>query len=101
MSSKRKREEIATAQARLNKRTIVIERAVLKQDIKKAPFDFIYQRFQENQWSSLLNTGGKIYPRLVREFYQNLILTCIAKQTPRLESKVRGIKILIDTSLIS
>jgi hypothetical protein len=45
MSNKRKREEIAAAQEHFNKRTIVIERGVLKPDIRVAPFDFIYHRF--------------------------------------------------------
>jgi hypothetical protein len=49
ISNKRKRDEIAAAQERFNKRTIVIERGVLKPDIKVAPFDFIYHRFQENK----------------------------------------------------
>jgi hypothetical protein len=101
MSTKRKREEIVAAQERFNKRTIVIERGVLKPDIKMAPFDFIYHRFQEKQWSSMLNGTGKIYPRLVQEFYKNLEITNISEQYPRLETKVRGVKIQIDTSLIS
>jgi len=41
MSNKRKRDEIAAAQERFNKRTIVIERGVLKPDIRMAPFDFV------------------------------------------------------------
>jgi hypothetical protein len=65
MSTKRKRKEIAATQERFNKRTIVIERGVIKPDIKVAPFDFIYHRFQENQWSCLSNDAGKIYPRHV------------------------------------
>jgi hypothetical protein len=48
MSNKRKRDEIAAAQERFNKRTTVIERGVLKPDIRVAPFDFIYHIFQEN-----------------------------------------------------
>jgi hypothetical protein len=46
---KRSRKEEVVAQERINKRTIVIEREVLKSDIRAAPFDFIYQRFQENK----------------------------------------------------
>jgi hypothetical protein len=76
-SNKRKREEIVVAQECFNKRTIVIDRGVHKPDIKMAPFDFIYHRFQENQQSSMLNAAGKIYPRLVREFYKNLVITDI------------------------
>jgi hypothetical protein len=41
MSNKRKREEIVAAQERFNKRTIVIEREVLKPNIRVAPSDFI------------------------------------------------------------
>jgi len=101
MSNKRKRDEIAAAQERFNKMTIVIERGVLKPDIRVARFDFIYQKFQENQWSSMLNDGGKIYPRLVWEFYKNLVITNLHEQSPSFETKVRSVKIRIDTSLIS
>jgi hypothetical protein len=81
--------------------TIVIERGVLKPDIRVARFDFIYQKFQENQWSSMLNDGGKIYPRLLWEFYKNLVITNLREQSPSFETKVRSVKIHIDTSLIS
>jgi hypothetical protein len=74
-----KREEIAAAQEHFNKRTIVIERGVLKPDIRVAPFDFIYHRFQENLWSSMLNAAGKIYPRLLWEFNKNLVITSISE----------------------
>jgi hypothetical protein len=49
----------------------------------------------------MLNAGGKIYPRLVREFYKNLVITNLPELSPSLETKVRGVKISIDTSLIS
>jgi hypothetical protein len=39
---KRTREEVVVAQERINKRTIVIERAILQSEIKVAPFEFIY-----------------------------------------------------------
>lgn len=81
--------------------TIVIERGVLKPDIRVAHFDFICHRFQENQWSSKLNDEGKIYPRLVWEFYKNLVITNLHEQSPSFETKVRSVKIRIDTSLIS
>jgi hypothetical protein len=88
MSNKRKRDEIATAQECFNKRTIVNERGVLKLDIRVAPFYFIYHIFQENKWPSMLDTGGKIYPRLVQEFYKNLVITNLPKLSPSLETKV-------------
>jgi len=98
MSNKRKRDEIAIAQERFNKMTNVIERGVLKPNIRVAHFDFIYHRFQENQWSSMLNVGGKIFPRLVREFYKNLVITNLHEQSPSFETKVRSVKICIDTN---
>jgi hypothetical protein len=45
---KRSREEVGAAIERINSRTIVIERGVLRPDIKVAPFDFIYHTFHEN-----------------------------------------------------
>jgi hypothetical protein len=68
---KRTREEAVAAIECINSRTIVIERGVLKPDIRVAPFDFIYQIFQENGWLSLFD-AVYIYPRLVYEFYRNL-----------------------------
>lgn len=97
---KRTREEIATAQELINKWTIVIERAVLESDIKVAPFEFIYQRFQENKWLSLFDSAGNIFPRLVREFYKNMKVERIHPETPCFVTKVRGTKIIINTALI-
>jgi len=73
---KRTREEIAAAIERINSRTIVIERWVLKPDIKVAPFDFIYYTFQEIGWLSLFDVVD-IYLRLVYEFYRNLKIVSI------------------------
>jgi len=98
MSNKRKRDEIAIAQERFNKMTNVIERGVLKPNIRVAHFDFIYHRFQENQWSSMLNVGGKIFPKLVWEFYKNLVITNLHEKSPSFETKVRSVKICIDTN---
>jgi hypothetical protein len=50
----RTREEVVAAQEHINKRTIVIERAILQSDIKVASFEFIYQKFQDNKWLSQL-----------------------------------------------
>lgn len=97
---KRSREEVV-AQERINKRAIVIEREVLKSDIRAAPFDFIYQRFQENKWLSLFDLVGKIFPRLVREFYKNLKIESNHHDTPCRETKVCGTKIINNTALIS
>jgi hypothetical protein len=43
---KRLKEKVAAAQERINKRTIVIEREVLKLDIRVAPFDLSIRDFR-------------------------------------------------------
>jgi len=50
MSSQNKRSkiEIAATRARIEKRAIVIEWVVVRQDVMLPPFDFIDQIFQEN-----------------------------------------------------
>jgi hypothetical protein len=52
MSSQNKRSkiEIAATRARIEKRAIVIEWVVVRQDVMLPPFDFIDQIFQENGW---------------------------------------------------
>ncbi len=68
MSSQNKKskiEIIVIALARIEGRTIVIERAVVCQDVIVPHFDFIDQIFQKNDWQSMF-TCNEIYHRLVR-----------------------------------
>ncbi len=46
----------------------------------------------------MLNVGGKIFPKLVWEFYKNLVITNLHEQSPSFETKVRSVKICIDTN---
>jgi hypothetical protein len=96
----RTKEEIASAKAKIKKRTIVIERVVIRKDVMVAPFDFINQIFQKNGWQSMF-TSNKVYPKLVREFYVNLQIVQIEQSCPVLKTKVRGHEIRIDRALIS
>jgi hypothetical protein len=79
MSNTHKRSKV-DAVATINSRTIVIERGVLKPDIRVAPFDFIYRIFNENGWLSIFDAVN-VYPRLVYEFYKNLEVVRIDKQS--------------------
>jgi len=47
-SRKRSRTELAAAKEMMDKRGIVIERAVIRQDVMMAPFSFIHQIFRDN-----------------------------------------------------
>jgi hypothetical protein len=97
---KRSRDEVATAMECINKQNIIIERTVLRSDIRVAPFNFIYQVFQENGWLSLFEAIN-IYPRLVHEFDRNLKIDNIYQLAPCLDTKVRGTSLRIDADLIS
>jgi hypothetical protein len=99
-SHKRSRDEVAAAMERINKRSIVIERTVLRSDIRVAPFDFIYHVFQDNRWLGLFDAVN-IYPRLVHEFYRNLKIDNIYQQASCLKTKVRCTSLRIDANLIS
>ncbi|XP_062149271.1 BRAP2 RING ZnF UBP domain-containing protein 1-like isoform X3 [Alnus glutinosa] len=99
MSNTHKRSKV-DAVATINSRTIVIEHGVLKPDIRVAPFDFIYRIFNENGWLSIFDAVN-IYPRLVYEFYKNLEVVSIDKQTPCFETKVCGTTLTIDVDVIS
>jgi len=100
MSNKMSKTEIAIAKARIEHRTIVIERAVVRQDVMVPPFNFINQIFQENKWQSMY-TCNIVYPRLVHEFYGNLKIVQIDQSFPILKTKVRGRSITVDPALIS
>jgi hypothetical protein len=100
MSNKRSKSEIAATRARIEQRTIIIERAVVRQDVMVSPFDFIDHIFQKNQWQSMY-TCNTVYPRLVREFYGNLRIDQISQMHPFLKTKVHGHSITIDANLIS
>jgi hypothetical protein len=49
----------------------------------------------------LFDSVGNIFPRLVQEFYKNLKIESIHPETPCFVTKVRGTKIIINTTLIS
>jgi hypothetical protein len=97
MSNKRYKYEIAAARARIDQRTIIIERAVVRQDVIVPPFDFIEHIFQENKCQSMY-TCNIVYPRHVHEFFGNLKIDQIY---PILKTKVHGHSITVDPKLIS
>jgi hypothetical protein len=97
---KRTKVEATAAIERISQRKIVIEHRVLRSDIQVAPFNFIYRIFQENGWLSIFDAVN-IYPQLIYEFYKNLKVVSIHKQTPCLETKVRGTTLIINADVIS
>jgi hypothetical protein len=97
MSNKRSKSEIAAARARIEQLTIIIEQAVVTQDVMVPPFDFIDHIFQENKWQSMY-TCNTVYPKLVCEFYRNLKINQIY---PILKTKVCGHFITVDPQLIN
>jgi hypothetical protein len=100
MPNKRSKSEIVAARARIELRTIIIERVVVRQDVMVSPFDFMDHIFQENKWQRMY-TCNTVYPRFVREFYGNLKIDHIEQIFPILKTKVRGHSITVDPKLIS
>jgi hypothetical protein len=46
----------------MEKKGIVIERAIVQQDVMVAPIDFIHQIFRDNEWMNLF-TSTQTYPK--------------------------------------
>jgi hypothetical protein len=86
---KRIKAKIATTRGKIEKRKIVMVRAVVRQDVMVAPFTFINQIFQENGWMSMF-TSNKVLPRLVREFCKNLVIEFRQQHYLVLTTTVRG-----------
>jgi len=97
---KRSIAEAEAAMAKIDKGTIVMERAVVRQDVMVALFAFINETFQENGWQSLF-TSNKFYLRLVGEFYKNMKIAFFSPDGPVLETTVREQFIQIHPDLIS
>jgi hypothetical protein len=98
MSNKRSKSDIVAARARIEQQTIIIEQAVVRQDVMVSPFDFMDHIFQENNWQSTY-TCNTVYPRLVREFYANMKIDQINQMRSILKSKVHGQSITVDPKL--
>lgn len=92
--------EVDAEKAKIDTRTTMIERAVIRQDTMVAPFKFIDEIIQENGWQNLC-LSHTIYPRLVREFYNSMRITHFSHDGPVLEVTVREKVIQIDLALIS
>lgn len=97
-SRKRSKAEIDAAVERIHHRTIVIERGVLRSDIRVPPFQIIYQIFQQNGWLSVFDVVN-IYHRLVHEFYKNLKPYSLY-DTPYVDNKVCGTELRITPKVI-
>jgi hypothetical protein len=87
--NKKSKTEIVVALARIESWTIIIEWAVVQQDVMVPPFDFINRILQENYWKSVF-TCKNVYPRLGQEFYVNLKVDQISQMCPILKTIVRG-----------
>lgn len=65
---KRTKAEAVAAIERISQRKIVIERGVLRADIRVAPFDFIFRTFQENGWLSLFDVVSSTRTCMLRAY---------------------------------
>lgn len=97
-SKKRTREERDALRGKISKRSIIVERGVLRSDLMVEPFQFIYDIFRENKWLTLFEPVN-VYHRLVREFYSNMSL--VLGSSPHFKTKVSGTSLLINPALIS
>jgi hypothetical protein len=67
-------ESIADMQLRMQKRQVLSERNLLRVDLRDPVLLPIGQMLMENQWEYLYNCACPAFPRMVWEFYGNMII---------------------------
>jgi hypothetical protein len=85
----------------MQKRQVLSERNLLRADLRDPVLLPIRQMLLENQWEYLYNYACLAFPRLVREFYGNMIVIQDGDRGLIMQTMVRGQIIQIDPQLIS
>jgi hypothetical protein len=78
-----------------------LEQNLLRVDLRDPVLLLIGQMLLENQWEYLYNCACPTFPRLVREFYGNMIIIQDDERGLIMQTMVRGQTIQIDPQLIS
>jgi hypothetical protein len=89
-------ESIADRHHRMQSRQVLSERNLLHADLRDLVLLPISQMLLENQWEYLYNCAYPAFPRLVREFYGNMIIIQDDDRGLIIQTMVRGQTILID-----
>jgi hypothetical protein len=94
-------ESVADRLHRMQSRQVLSERNLLRANLRDPVLLPIAQMLLENQWEYLYNCACPAFPRLVREFYGNMIIIQEDDRGLILQTLVRGQQIQIDPQLIS
>jgi hypothetical protein len=85
----------------MQSRQVLSKRNLLRTNLRDPVLLPIAQMLLENQWEYLYNCACPAFPRLVREFYGNMIIIHEDDRGLILQTLVRGQQIQIDPQLIS
>jgi hypothetical protein len=85
----------------MRSRQVLSERNLLRPDLRDSVLLPIAQMLLENHWEYLYNYACPAFPRLVREFYGNMIIIQEDYRGLIMQTMVRGQQIQIDPQLIS
>jgi hypothetical protein len=98
---KRIEESVADRLHRMQSRQFLSKQNLLRADLTDLVLPPIAQMLLENQWEYLYNCACPTFPRLVWEFYGNMIIIQDDDRGLIMQTMVRGQTILIDPQLIS
>jgi hypothetical protein len=94
-------ESVADRLHRMQSRQVLSEQNLLRADLRDPVSLPIAQMLLENQWKYLYNCACPDFPRLVREFYGNMIIIHEDDRGLIIQTLVRGQQIQIGPQLIS
>jgi len=80
---------------------VLSERNIFRTDLRDPVLLPIAQMLMENHWEYLYNCACPAFPRLVRDFYGNMIIIQEHDRGLIMQTMVRGQQIQIDPKLIS
>jgi len=97
----RTEESIVDKRHRMQSRQVLLEQNLLYADLRDPVLLPISQMLLENHWEYLYNCACPAFPKLVREFYGNMIIIQDDDRGLIIQTMVRGQPIQIDPQLIS
>jgi hypothetical protein len=97
----RTEESVADRLHRMQSRQVLSEQNLLRPDLRDLALLPIAQMLLENHWEYLYNCAYPAFPRLVREFYGNMIIIQDDDRGLIMQTMVRRQQIQIDPQLIS
>jgi hypothetical protein len=92
----RTEESVADRQHLMQTRQVLSEQNLLRADLRDPVLLPIGQMLLENQWEYLYNCACPAFPRLVREFYGNMIIIQDDDRGLIMQTMVKGQPIQID-----